>query len=153
MVWYQVFFKPKAAKRQEAIDKLYGNLKESIGRDKSENIRKILEDIENASSNEIFKIEGLLNDLLEGLNYIIKSGGEEALKVYNYNIGQLDLLYGWRIFNYLSDGKIEESQIEEVILDVDREFGKYLNLKVNYNGEFKPRSNNLIREEVSIIKI
>lgn len=146
------FFKPKAAKRQEAIDKLYGNLKESIGRDKSENIRKILEDIENASSNEIFKIEGLLNDLLEGLNYIIKSG-EEALKVYNYNIGQLDLLYGWRIFNYLSDGKIEESQIEEVILDVDREFGKYLNLKVNYNGEFKSRSNNLIREEVSIIKI
>lgn len=145
-------FKSKARKRQEAIDKLYEKLKENIRENKDKNIEGIINDIYKESTDQLVLIEGLFENIEKNLKHILDSG-KDSLKIYDEKIYELDLNYSWRIFNYLSNENIEKDEMRNIITNVDRKYGEYIKITVNYDGELKTNNDDLIREKITIKNI
>lgn len=145
-------FKSKAEKRRESIDELYSNLRNSIEKNKEKEIKKITKEFNKISKKTIKNIEKEFELISKDIKNIIDSS-KKSLQVCYKLIALLDKYYSWRILNYLLDYDIEKSEIDNVILKVDRKFGEYININVNLDSSINYEENNLIREKIKINNI
>lgn len=145
-------FKSEEEKRKEAIDKLYGTLRDNIHRDAPTHIDQTVSQVKTNSDRFIEKIDKLFDDLISGLNRTIDIGCH-LTDAYQNQADFLNTVYAWRILTFLM-GKTEEfypGKVEELISAVERD-GNQIRIvtpaKVSYQaGTLR----NIIAEEIEIV--
>lgn len=130
------FFKSKARKRQEAIDKLYGNLVSNIYKVKNKNIEKGIRDLENSITENFVIIYGNYDNLIINMKQF-KEKTEQVSNKYEKALKKLDFYYSCRILNFLIEEKANIEDAKNIVVDIEREHGEkiFIKTKCNYNYE------------------
>lgn len=122
-------FKSKKKKRQEAINKVYDQLREKILENKDENIDTFVNEISGNCESTLSKVNHTLTELIVGfdkLEKITSSFGES----FDNEIDMLNKVYAWRIINYLIKRKLPLSMdmVDEDIEAVYRNYGEEMEI-------------------------
>lgn len=125
-------FKSKAKKRQEAIDKVYQAVKQSVEKASPENISACLRDVEKSTDDIISRIEMVFDELISGLENTAQIG-DGLIGEYQKQIDFLNKVYAWRIVQYLEHRFIRYSRecVEAEIDQVERINGKEIRIITN----------------------
>ncbi|HPU63229.1 MAG TPA: 50S ribosome-binding GTPase [Mobilitalea sp.] len=144
------FFKSKEKKRQEAIENIQSQLKNSINKNAPAYISKQLESINENCIDTIDKVDGVFKDLIGGISDI-----EEIIYTltgqYDRTIEFLNRVYAWRIINFIS----KESRYDlQDIIDVKRSYGSNMYIAVIDRGELKTDMlQKFMKENVTVEKV
>ena len=148
-------FKSKEKKIQEATDKLYNSIIESIEKNESKHINDICDNFSNSHKDITKKIDRSINNLCKYLDSI-----HNNLRKINHKIaGDLEYLnkvYAYRIINYANKKEIVEIDIEKLHqINVSRNYGKSIKITsmYNFNKDIEDRITKVIQEKVIFEKI
>lgn len=147
-------FKSKEKKRQEAINKVYNAVHDSVmGCMKSE-IEQTIQKVDNVIQSSIEKVDRLFSDLISGLNKTY----EWSRELRNTFIEQqkwLNKVYGWRLFQYLTNknDSFNLDLINSDILDVDRSIPGEITISIQTDEQINPDIlNNIIVEQIKVVR-
>lgn len=114
-------FTSKEKKRQEAIDKIYLSVNESVKKEAPDQIDRIIEQIGKELSDNLNSIEDIYNDLTSGMKWI-KQTTESLITSYSTEIDQMNKAYAWRITQFLdaTNDNLDLETIDREIIKVDR---------------------------------
>lgn len=120
------FFKTKEQRSQEAIDKIYKSVKNSIENNASEAIRKNLENIQSCLSKNTKKVEMVFEDLIKGLDKVAAMAGKLQTEYVSAQAA-LNQLYAFRLVQFIESQHGTSGVVQQDIIAVDRnQSGKIL---------------------------
>ncbi len=127
-----LMFKSKKQKRQEAINKVYEQLKEIILDRKDNNINIHIDKITHNCQNVTKRVNDILSQLVKGLESLVEISND-LNENFNEKINDLNEVYAWRVINYLSNRKITLSKklIDDEIFEVKRKYGEEIEIVTN----------------------
>lgn len=147
---FSYFLKSKDKKVEEATDKLYYSIKNSIEENEESNIKNILSnftDNHKYIKKRIEKSIDILCNYLENISKDLSHINKELKKELDY----LNSIYAYRILNYSNGDNIIEIDKKEINnIKVNRDYGKsiIIKLKYNINKNLEKKITKIIQEKV-----
>lgn len=122
-------FKSKAERRQEAIDRLYLQLKQNIEEQAPKQIESIVLELEKQSDAALQQVWDLFNGLLIGLISITKQT-KELVDFYCAQIAATNKVYAWRILEYLNNRSrpLDQALISDDVCSVERTYREQIHI-------------------------
>ncbi len=148
-----MLFKSKKKKQQEAINKVYEQIKTEILKNKDDNIQSFIEKIQSNCEETLAKVTQTLSLLINGfdsLETITSSLGER----FDQEVDKLNKVYGWRIINFTMKRKLSMSidRIDADITGVVRDYGKKMVIKTRiWDSSFGKGVKGITRDKIEII--
>lgn len=142
-------FKSKAKKRQEAINKLYNNIVNSINENKPKTIKEVLSKMEK-TIDESHKAVYNSYDSLKRAMIISIEKAEELSRKYEEAIKKLDFYYACRILEYIVEEEDRSIDAIKIISHVEREYGKDIIINVKGNYHYSNLKIDSIREIINV---
>ena len=124
-------FKSKTKKRQEAINRVYQSVKQSIEEASPRNIDACLGEIEKATHEIIDRIDSIFTELIAGLEATVHAG-DCLVASYQAECLFLNKVYAWRIIQHLEQrySVFSHEQMDSIISQVNRIEGKEIQIKI-----------------------
>ena len=148
-------FKSKQKKIQEATDKLYNSIRNSIKENEDKHIKDVCENFTKVHKDITKKINTSINNLCKYLDSI-----HSDLRKINHKIAEdlehLNKVYAYRIINYANKKEIVEIDREKLSqITVSRNYGESIKItsQYNFNKDTEDRITKIIQEKVIFEKI
>ena len=130
-------FKSKAKRMQEAIDKIYSSVKQSIEDGKDEQIDDCINKFQIGTDSAIEKVNDMYSEMITYLEKILLQS-QKLSEVYATEIVRLDKAYAWRILEAMSnkDNVFSPDLADRYIYCVDRTKKGEITITVNESVEY-----------------
>lgn len=142
-------FKSREKKRQEAIENIQKQLKDSIDKNAPSYISKQIKSINENCLKAIDRIDCVFKELIEGFDDI-ETIINTLIERYDGTIDYLNRVYAWRIMNFI--GADRQYDLQDII-GVERTYGNNMIIKVTDYGELKTdQLHGIFKENITVVK-
>lgn len=142
-------FKSREKKRQEAIENIQKQLKDSIDKNAPSYISKQIKGINENCLKAIDRIDCVFKELIEGFDDI-ETIINTLIERYDGTIDYLNRVYAWRIMNFI--GADRQYDLQDII-GVERTYGNNMIIKVTDYGELKTdQLHGIFKENITVVK-
>lgn len=147
-------FKSKAKKRQEAIERIYHAVQQSVEEATPKNIESCLGEIIKSTNEIIHRIECLFDELISGLEKTTRAG-EDLISAYQTECNFLNKVYAWRILQHLNRKftAFSQEEVNTTIEQVMRLGGKEIVITIRGAKTYDTNGlSGVLAEKVTILK-